>query len=209
MDVNMPELDGLEATRQIRAAWGERAPPVIAVTAGVSAEDRLRCEQAGMVDYLTKPLQVAALARALQKWTTVGTAPAAPAPSAAPATPAAGAADASAAPLLDASRLEEFREFDDDDLSTTREVIALFVADAPGRLQALSDALAQQDAAALSRAAHALKGAASNIGAVAIQQACSSLEADSREGVPQDAAARIEALRGLWKSTRAALAAWP
>jgi signal transduction histidine kinase/CheY-like chemotaxis protein/HPt (histidine-containing phosphotransfer) domain-containing protein len=205
MDVNMPELDGLEATRQIRAAWGERAPPVIAVTAGVSAEDRLRCEQAGMVDYLTKPLQVAALARALQKWTTAGAAPAAPAPSAAPAAPAA----ASAAPLLDASRLEEFREFDDDDLSTTREVIALFVADAPGRLQALSDALAQQDAAALSRAAHALKGAASNIGAVAMQQACSALEADSREGVPQDAAARIEALRGLWESTRAALAAWP
>ncbi len=68
MDVNMPEVDGLQATRQIQTAWGAQAPPIIALTAAASAEDQMRCEAAGMDDYLTKPLQVAALALALEKW---------------------------------------------------------------------------------------------------------------------------------------------
>src|SRR5206468_6602693 len=68
MDVNMPDVDGLQATRQIHAAWGENSPPIIALTAGASAEDRARCEAAGMDDYLTKPLHVSSLAQALERW---------------------------------------------------------------------------------------------------------------------------------------------
>jgi CheY-like chemotaxis protein len=127
MDVNMPDVDGLEATRQIHAAWGRNSPPIIALTAAASAEDRQRCHDAGMDDYLTKPLQVAELARALEKW--IGDAAAASAtpqeaasPPAAvdaavdPVAAAAGSAvDAAPAPVyLDPARLEEFREFDDD-----------------------------------------------------------------------------------------------
>ena len=58
MDVNMPDVDGLQATEQIQLAWGRQAPPVIALTAAASAEDRARCEAAGMQDYLTKPAGV-------------------------------------------------------------------------------------------------------------------------------------------------------
>jgi signal transduction histidine kinase/CheY-like chemotaxis protein/HPt (histidine-containing phosphotransfer) domain-containing protein len=207
MDVNMPELDGLQATRQILAAWADRAPPIIAVTAGVSDEDRERCEAAGMVDYLTKPLQVSALAQALQKWT----AGAGASPSAGPgqAAPPAASLPLPDGPLLDATRLEEFREFDDEDLSTTREVIRLFIEDAPARLRALEEALAQQDAGALGRAAHALKGAASNVGAVAMQRESATLEADSKSGMPADAPQRVALLRALWEPTRDQLSAWP
>ena len=67
MDVNMPDVDGLQATRQIHAVWGKRAPPIIAVTAAATDEDRTRCMDAGMDDYLTKPLQVAALARSCRR----------------------------------------------------------------------------------------------------------------------------------------------
>ena len=60
MDLHMPRMDGLEATRVLQQRFGGAAPPVVALTADASAEDRERCAAAGMDDYLTKPLQVAA-----------------------------------------------------------------------------------------------------------------------------------------------------
>ena len=208
MDVNMPDVDGLEATRQIQSAWGERAPPVIALTAAALPEDQARCLAAGMVDYLTKPLHVAALAQALEKW--------APGPDPGPTDagdqlsasshvprPASGSSS-----LMDFSRLEEFREFDDDDRTLTREVIGMFLAEAPRRLAALEAAIAAQDAAALAAAAHALKGAAGNIGASALQAESDQLEIDAREGVPADAIARLQRLRERWSQTQAVLSDW-
>ncbi|WP_255429127.1 response regulator [Ramlibacter albus] len=202
MDVNMPEVDGLEATRQIHAAWGSASPPIIAVTAAASADDRARCEAAGMDDYLTKPLQVAALAQALERWIGQEAAPAPPAPG-----PTSAPAE-QAAPLVDFSRLEEFREYDDEALTMTRDVIRLFLADTPARLEAIGAATASGDAGALATAAHALKGAAGNIGAMAMHFAAGSLEADAKSGMPADAAARHAALCELWKATREKLEAW-
>ncbi len=209
MDVNMPDVDGLEATRQILNLRGAKAPPVIALTAAALPEDQARCAAAGMVDYLTKPLHVAALALALEKWV--------PGPEgaegglvdkiSAAAMTSTGADDADLS-LMDFSRLEEFREFDDEDQSMTREVVGMFVADAPRRLSAIEAAIAADDAAALSVAAHALKGAASNIGAAALQTVCERLEEDAREAVPADAAARLRHLQQLWVQTQGALAAW-
>jgi len=201
MDVNMPEVDGLQATRQIQAALGVQAPPIIALTAAASAEDRLRCEAAGMDDYLTKPLHVAALAQALERWVAQGQARLAQAGAARPAA-------APDAPLMDFARLEEFKEFDDEALTMTREVIGLFLADTPPRIEAIAGAVAAQDAAALSRAAHALKGGASNVGATAIQQHADALEAAAQQGMPADAAQRAAKLQKLWEETRAALAGW-
>jgi signal transduction histidine kinase/CheY-like chemotaxis protein/HPt (histidine-containing phosphotransfer) domain-containing protein len=201
MDVNMPDVDGLQATRQIRAAWGERAPPIIALTAAASAEDRERCEAAGMVDYLTKPLMVAALARMLEKWI-----PAVEA--AAPFEAAPTASPAPASSIMDFARLQEFRDYDDEELTMTREVIGLFRTDAPLRLDAIDGAIAAQDAHALAQAAHALKGSAGNVGASAIEQAAAALEAQAAEQVPADAAAQLSRLRALWEQTEAAIAAW-
>jgi signal transduction histidine kinase/DNA-binding response OmpR family regulator len=201
MDVNMPDVDGLQATRQIQAAWGDRSPPIIALTAGASAEDRARCEAAGMDDYLTKPLGVAALAQALERWIAHGQAR-----NAEPE--AAGPQAAAEPPLMDFARLEEFREFDDAELTMTREVIGLFMADTPPRLQAIANALAAKDAPALARAAHALKGGAGNVGASAIHRAADALEAQALHGVPPDAAQRLLMLHGLWERTKLALADW-
>jgi len=212
MDVNMPDVDGLQATQQIQAAWGGRSPPIIALTAAASAEDRARCEAAGMNDYLTKPLQVSALAQAIEKWVQVKVAPSAGAPHA-PAAPAAAQAApedaaAPAGPVMDFSRLNEFKEFDDEALSMTREVVGLFIADAPRRLDAIGQAIAAGDPEELSRAAHALKGAAGNIGAVAIQAVCATLETDAKAGLAGDMMSRMAALRRLLDETRAALAPW-
>lgn len=209
MDVNMPDVDGLQATRQIRAARGAASPPIIAVTAAASAEDRQRCEEAGMDDYLTKPLQVAALAQTLERW--IGGRAAAPRPAAATpaAATAAAAVAATASALVDFSRLDEFREFDDEDLTMTREVVALFLADTPQRLQSLHAALDAGDAEQLAVAAHALKGSAGNVGAVALHEQAGTLETAARAGWPADAAARLSQLRDLWQRTAAALERWP
>jgi CheY-like chemotaxis protein len=71
MDVQMPELNGLEATQRIRASASLGMQPVIvALTAGVLAEDRERCEAAGMDDYLTKPVRFEELRAVLTAWST-------------------------------------------------------------------------------------------------------------------------------------------
>ena len=73
MDWQMPGMDGLETTRRLKALWpAERQVPVVALTANAMEGDRATCLEAGMSDYLTKPLQMSALAGALERW--VGTA---------------------------------------------------------------------------------------------------------------------------------------
>jgi len=207
MDVNMPVVDGLQATRQILAAWGEHAPPIIALTAAASSEDKLRCEDAGMQDYLTKPLQVSALAQTLDKWI----ARAAQSTTTAEHASSHGTqptVDTTLAPL-DFDRLDEFKEFDDEALSMTREVIGLFLADAPLRIDAIEHALQAGDASALARAAHALKGAASNIGALQLYASCVELEATARSQLPVDGAACVARLQTQLQQTQAALQNWP
>ena len=206
MDLNMPDVDGLQATRQIRSAWGGRSPPIIALTAAASVEDRARCEEAGMDDYLTKPLMVAALARMLEKWMPSGTPPGA-APESGVAAPSATAAGPPRQ-VMNFSRLQEFRDYDDEQLTMTREVVDLFTADVPLRLDAIGAALAAGDAHALAQAAHALKGSAGNVGAIAIQQAAAELEALAADALPSHAQASLAQLRALWVQTAAALATW-
>jgi CheY-like chemotaxis protein len=71
MDMQMPNVDGLEATRQIRQIPGFQATPIIAMTANVFAEDKARCFDAGMDDFLIKPFDpdtlFATLLRALMR----------------------------------------------------------------------------------------------------------------------------------------------
>jgi len=70
MDVNMPTMDGLQATREIRALDGHKATiPIIAMTASAMDEDRQRCAMAGMNDYISKPIEVEELRRLITQWT--------------------------------------------------------------------------------------------------------------------------------------------
>lgn len=110
---------------------------------------------------------------------------------------------------MDWRRLEQFQEFDDEARSMTREVIALFASDAPTRMDDIRAALAAFDSGALSRAAHALKGAASNVGAQALSDACFTLEQSCLQGQwPGDAAQQVTAMTGLTRQTCQALQAW-
>ena len=200
----MPRLNGLQATQQIHALLGQKSPPIIALTAAASAEDRTRCFEAGMNDYLTKPLSVAALSAALERWfdqpgllRQAGLLPA--------VLPAGVEVETEPA-LMDFERLAQFKEFDDDQLSMTREVVALFRTDASQRIDAIEQAIRTDDAQALSWACHALVGAAGNVGAVAMQSVAAALEAHAKTGVvPVNAVQAFEKLQVYWAKTRTVL----
>jgi signal transduction histidine kinase/DNA-binding response OmpR family regulator len=214
MDAHMPVMDGLEAARQILANHGRAAPPIIALTASVLEEDRQRCLEAGMQGFLPKPLRLDELAQALERYAR----PPQFAAQYAPEKVAAHALSIRAADqkltqpamvLMDWGRLEQFKEFDDEEGSMTREVVALFIADAPTRVQDIRAAELAGDASALHHAAHALKGAASNIGAGALTEACFVLEqACLLSDWPADAADQVLHVSQLAQQTVEALRDW-
>lgn len=72
MDMQMPVLNGVDATRQIRQQVSGRTVPIIALTANAFSEDRLRCQEAGMNDFVTKPLAPATLFGVLHHWLSKG-----------------------------------------------------------------------------------------------------------------------------------------
>jgi signal transduction histidine kinase/CheY-like chemotaxis protein len=190
MDANMPIMDGYAASRLILSTHGTSAPPIIALTASVMEEDRQRCQDAGMIGFLPKPIRIDELADVLLQYTMAS------GPSAPPLNTPLPKDHSSTAPighaLVDWSRLAQFEEFDDAQLGMTREIISLFITDAPHRVQDIQHALRARDSAALSLAAHALKGAASNIGATSLALACFNLEQSCLRGAwPQDAASQV------------------
>jgi CheY-like chemotaxis protein/HPt (histidine-containing phosphotransfer) domain-containing protein len=226
MDVNMPRMNGFQATQQIQTMMGSKAPPIIALTAAASPEDRARCAAAGMDDYLTKPLHVGALAQALERWLPKMTSAAGgsgkpekqlpardrsaePTSEGAARTAKAGAGPVPELKLMDLERLAQFKEFDDEQLTMTREVIGLFIADASQRLAAIEQSIRAADPVALAWATHALIGATGNVGAVAMQAVCTELELGAKKGyIPADADQQLERLQSYWTQTRAVLNTW-
>ena len=199
MDANMPVVDGYAATRQLLAQYGSATPPIIALTASVLEEDRQRCLNAGMQGFLPKPLRIDELSSVLLSLivstpdttfsTTPDTAPDALTHSATLVAPQ------TLPSTIDWTQLEQFKAFDDADLTMTHGVIALFIADAPARMQAIREALSQDDSQALSLAAHALKGAAANVGAKNVADACNNLEQSCQHGLlAHEAATQVEAI---------------
>jgi two-component system sensor histidine kinase/response regulator len=154
MDVQMPEMDGFEATDAIRTKEKitGRHLPIIAMTAHAMKGDRERCLEAGMDDYVSKPVHAAELLRVLQKFS-----PQAAASPLAPAPPVA----AERAVFAHQTALDRL----DGDEKLLEEVIQLFVGDAPNRMAEVRAALEQGDPKRLQMAAHSLKGAAGYIGA--------------------------------------------
>ncbi len=161
MDCEMPLMDGFETTQHIRSqAAGTRnsAVPIIAVTANAMQGDRERCIAARMNDYLAKPLEPRQLAEMLLKWL--------PRPA---LTPAAIPSDSSAQParetIFDEKRLTSRLSGDE---VLARTILADFVNDVPEQLKSLQKHIEQSDSRRVTAEAHALKGAAATVSAVAV-----------------------------------------
>ncbi len=216
MDANMPVMDGYASAKLIISTHGRAAPPILALTASVLEEDRQRCLDAGMIGFLPKPLRMDELSAGLTQYARANEDATNIIASHADSMLATvlkvlkkSAELEPQAVLIDWSRLEQFKEFDDEERSMTREVMSLFIQDAPLRRNDILASLGSTDAALLSLRAHALKGAASNVGAVALSDVCSELEQSCKaSGWPGDAAEQIARIDALTDATLAALKDW-
>ncbi|HEY6896523.1 MAG TPA: response regulator [Rhodocyclaceae bacterium] len=180
MDMQMPVLDGIEATREIRARGGREALPIVAMTANAMQQDQERCLAAGMDDFLTKPIAPERLWAALLKW--VKPRPGAAAVFVAPPPPVADAEPPIEIPGLDvAGGLRRV-------LGKQTLYIAMlrkFGAGQAHTVAAIRTALDDGDGAVAERLAHTVRGVAGNIGAAEVQARAATLETALREKQPR------------------------
>jgi HPt (histidine-containing phosphotransfer) domain-containing protein len=181
--MQMPVMDGLEATRRIRELeeGGPKRTPIVALTANAMMGTLERCLEAGMDDYLTKPLDISRLQDVLDRF--MGRADGEQAPAAASSAAAPSADNAIRARLVDVSG---------DDEEFMIELVSAFLSGGESTVQELRAAVQLGDAAAIGRAAHKLKGAAANLHVNNLATLCFDLEARARSDQKADWHADLE-----------------
>ncbi len=185
MDVQMPEMDGLEATRQIRnpqSAVLNHGIPIIAMTAHALQGDRERCLEAGMNGYVSKPVSPRALAEVLTRWL--------PRQSSAPV-------------VFDRAAMLE-RLMNDEELA--RVVTASFLDDIPRQIEALRGYLDAWDAPGAERQAHTLKGASANVSGEALRALAFEMEKAGKAGDLSSVRARMDDLEREFARLKEAMA---
>jgi len=191
MDCHMPDMDGFEATASVRELPGDRGQvPIVALTASVTAEDRERCFQAGMDDFLAKPVDRAQLVDVIERWL--------PAYDVARPTPLRADVTETEPVLLDEQRVAMLVDDLGDDLA---ELIALYHHDTRGYVDQILSHHAAREQTERRRAAHALKGASLNVGARDLAALAKRLESAEGDDLDQ----LVERLPGEYARTLDAL----
>jgi signal transduction histidine kinase/DNA-binding response OmpR family regulator len=195
MDVQMPEMDGLEATRHIRnpqSAVLNHQIPIIAMTAHAMQGNRERCLEAGMNDYVSKPISPQALAKALEKWLPREAAAAPKQATGKPEETAPVSVKESKVPVFDKAGMM-VRLMDDEDLART--VVRVFLEDIPKQIEVLKGYLKAGDAASAERQAHSIKGASANVGGEALREVAFEMEKAAKAGDLESITARLPELK--------------
>ncbi|MGQ9732778.1 MAG: response regulator [Candidatus Zipacnadales bacterium] len=195
MDVQMPEVDGLTATSIIRereVSLGGHLP-IIAMTAHAMKGDRERCLAAGMDDYVSKPLKAAELYTAIRRALNIQEASSNPTDIRQPSPP-----------VFDCKGLAE-RVGEDTELM--REIVQIYLEDAPQEISKMREAAEAGDTERLARQAHSLKGASANVGAIGLREAAQSIEMAASQGDLAAVRTTLAQMDELLKSFQAAVEA--
>ena len=199
MDCQMPVLDGYEATRRWRALEQERKPdhrlPIVAMTANAMAGDRQKCLDAGMDDYLPKPVTRNDLERCLERWRGISL----PVPESLP--PPEQIAVRSP-PVLNDRVLDELRDVLGSEVD---KIVAVYLEDAPRLIAQLERAAMSGDPIALRVAAHTLKSSSANVGATTLSEVARDLEHGARDGTLARPEALVAKIVGEFAQVRSAL----
>ncbi len=188
MDVSMPEMDGLEATRAIRQREKETGEhiPIIAMTAFATKEYREKCLEAGMDGYVSKPVKPDKLREAIAQFLHRE-------PEALAMSPVEGSEEPQPTPPVD---LKVALEVVGDDMELLQMVVDMFMEEYSRQMEVLGEALAGQDAPAVESSAHALKGVLANIGSGPARDLAQNLETRGEESNFSGASVVLEKLRG-------------
>ena len=207
MDCQMPVMDGYTAThewRRIEQAQGRTRVPIIAMTANAMVGDREKCLDAGMDDYLSKPIHRQTLLDILARWLRAQARPVAnsgPVVAPTPVTPSAAPRSAPTAspaprvqpstPALKSEVIEDLRDIMGPEFLS---LVRVFLEDAPRAILRLQDAAAENDLPALVAAAHSLKSTSANLGAMDLSELARQLEHGGRRNELTDAAGLTQRL---------------
>jgi two-component system, sensor histidine kinase and response regulator len=233
MDIQMPVMDGYEATTELRKREGfAKHTPVIAMTAGALAENRDRCIAAGMDDFIPKPISQDAVSTVLDRWVpqtgkaalaaTDGEADQQAPPATLSATSSVAApstttsAPAPAVPPSDEhvqpacasirQRMEELRSGDADaDREAFTRIATMFITKEEADIQELAVAIDERDADQVRQHAHRIKGASGSIGATAMSRLSAEIESLGRQGRLDSAPELLDRLRFEFGQARDAL----
>jgi PAS domain S-box-containing protein len=188
MDVQMPEMDGLEASRRMHRQWPKgKRPRIIAVTANALAEERETCLAAGMDDYVSKPIRMDKLVTALGRCRPVADATPLTMPAAGPSSQRGVEAGAPKAATIDAETLRGLRATLGDDPAIVADLIDTFLAAAPKLVAGARQAATDGNVEEVRRTAHTLKSNGATFGATTLFELCRGLEAMGKTGKLEEA----------------------
>jgi CheY-like chemotaxis protein/HPt (histidine-containing phosphotransfer) domain-containing protein len=195
LDVQMPEMDGLEAARQIHQRWSaDKRPRIIAMTGNALKGDREKCLQAGMDDYISKPVRISELQSALQHWGAKKTRKSDP-------VLLSRSKSAAAENLVDPALIAELRNMPPSNgVGMLQEMVDLFLEGAPQRLAQISQSI--NDGPMLAFHAHALKSMSLNLGAKRIVELSQKLEELGRTRNLHGAPALFQELESAFAQTK-------